>query len=39
MRVTVDDLEDEALLFVLDDGWFKCGYDCLFVSFVRIGER
>jgi hypothetical protein len=32
MRVTVDDLEDETLLLVLDDGWFECGYDCLLVS-------
>jgi hypothetical protein len=32
MRVTVDDLEDEALLLVLDDGWLECGYNCLLVS-------
>jgi len=35
MRVTVDDLEDEALLLVLDDRWLKCSYDCLLVSSAR----
>jgi hypothetical protein len=40
MRLTVVDLKNEALLLVLDDGWFECGYDCLLVNFCNnIMER
>lgn len=30
-----DDLENEALLLVLDDGWFECGDNGLIISLVK----
>lgn len=39
MRVTVDDLEDEALLLVLDDRWLECSYDCLLVSSAKTYQE